>query len=112
VLSGDDWSHPLDAFRAAASYGFDQTITPSIQYFRAGSGANAIHFGWAGSRPNTAGVIAQVAYLPWARSESPVQSLNLRFAAQYVAYTENSGNAHAPAGNNALYLSLWGTLHF
>lgn len=68
VLSGDDRLQLLDAFRADASYSFDQTITPSIQYFRTGGGANAIEFGWAGSRPNTAGVIAQVAYLPWARS--------------------------------------------
>ncbi len=49
---------------------------------------------------------------PWAKSSSPVQFLNLRFAAQYVAYTEFSNATHAPGGNNAVYLSLWGALRF
>jgi hypothetical protein len=85
---------------------------PSIQYFRTVGGGDAMPYGWAGSRANSSGVIAQVAYVPWARSESPIQSLNLRFAAQYVAYTEASGTPRGPVGSNALYLSLWGALHF
>jgi hypothetical protein len=112
MLPGDDRLHMLNAFRADAAYGIGDTVTPSIQYFRTSAGGEAIQYGWAGSRPNSAGVIAAVSYLPWARSDSPIQSLNLRFAAQYVAYTEVAQTPRGPAPNSALYLSLWGALHF
>jgi hypothetical protein len=102
----------LDAFRADASYSFADTITPSIQYFRTAGAGGAEQYGWPGSRPNSAGVIAGVAYIPWARSSTPIQSLNLRFAAQYVAYTSFDSVVHGTGASGALYLSLWGALRF
>ena len=102
----------LDAFRADASYSFSDTITPSIQYFRTAGAGGAEQYGWPGSRPNSAGIIAGVAYIPWARSNTPIQSLNLRFAAQYVAYTSFDSVVHGTGASGALYLSLWGALRF
>ena len=57
-------------------------------------------------------MIGEVAYVPWGKPDSPFQFLNVRLAAQYVAYTEFNGTSHGAAGNNALYLSLWGALYF
>jgi len=111
TLLGDDKLKALDTFRADASYSFATAVTPSIQYFRTAGASSMPQFGWPESRPNSAGVIAELAYIPWAKADSPVQFLNLRFAAQYVAYTEFSGVAHG-TGNNALYFSLWGALRF
>jgi hypothetical protein len=112
MLLGDDRLKALDAFRADASYNFATAVTPSIQYFRTAGAASVPQFGWLTSRPNSAGVIAEVAYVPWSKPDSPVQFLNLRFAAQYVAYTEFNGVAHGTGANNALNFSLWGALHF
>jgi hypothetical protein len=111
-LLGANGFNTFDAFRADASWRIGETVTPSIQYFRTSGSIGAVRYGWPGSRPNSAGVIAEVAYVPWGGPGSPVQFLNLRFAAQYVAYTEFNGTGRGAGGNNAVYLSLWGALHF
>jgi hypothetical protein len=100
--------------RAAAPNAFDAirratAITPSLQSFQYGGAAQS---GWAPGPLNSAGVIAEVAYAPFSKPDSPVQFLNLRFAARYVAYTEFNGIARGAGGNNALNLSLWGALRF
>jgi hypothetical protein len=102
----------LDTFRANASWSIGDTITPSIQYFRTAGSIEAVPYAWPSGRPNSAGVIAEVAYVPWSWSQSPIQFLNLRFAAQYVAYTELNGTGRGVAGNNAVNVSLWGALRF
>jgi hypothetical protein len=102
----------LDTFRAIASYTFGTNVTPSIQYFHTANSANAVRFVWPGARQTNAGLVAGVAFDPWPRPGSPVRFLNLRVAAQYVAYTEFSGAPRGAAGNNALVLSLWGALRF
>jgi hypothetical protein len=102
----------LDAFRADAAYSFADTITTSIQYFRSAGAGGTAQYGWPASRPNSAGVIAGVTYAPWATSSTPIQSLNLRFAAQYVAYTSFDNGIRGTAAGGALYLSLWGALRF
>jgi len=102
----------LDTMRIDASYSFSATVTPTIQYFRTSGTPDAAAYAVPGGRPNTAGVIAEIAYVPWGKPDSPVQFFNMRVAAQYVAYTEFNGSAHLASGNNALYLSLWCALHF
>src|ERR1019366_1471046 len=107
--SGND---SFDTFLADASWSIGQTVTPSIQYFQPAGSSDAIQYSWPGGRRNSAGVIAGVAYVPWASFESPVHFLNLRFAAQYIAYTEFNGTPRGASANNALFLSLWGALRF
>jgi hypothetical protein len=112
IFQSNDGHYAPDAFRLGSAYSFDETTTPSVQYFRIAGMTNSPQFGWPTTRPNSGGVIAEVAYLPWAGSTSPIQFLNLRFAARYVASTEFSGMAHGTAGNSAVNLSLWGALRF
>jgi hypothetical protein len=109
---GTNGFNARDTFRAGASYSFSETVTPSIQYFRSSGPADPFPGVWPGNRPNSAGVIARVEYAPWSGPDSPIQFLNLRFAAQYVAYTEVNASARGTGGNKAVYLSLWGALHF
>lgn len=111
-LAGSNGANTLDTFRIDMSYSFAATVTPSIQLFRVSGSPDAIQYNWASGRPNSTGAMAEIAYVPWGKPDSPVQFLNLRLAAQYVAYTEFNGTTHGASGNNALYLSLWAALHF
>jgi hypothetical protein len=111
VMSGSG-SDSFNTFLADASWSIGQTVTPSIQYFQTVGSSDAIQYYWPGGRRNSAGVIAGIAYTPWADLESPVHFLNLRFAAQYIAYKEFNGTPHGASANNALFLSLWGALRF
>jgi hypothetical protein len=104
--------YALDTFRADLSWAIADTVTPEIQYFRTTGSTDTTQYPWPGARPNSAGVIAGVTYVPWNSAGSPIQFLNLRFAAQYVSYTEFNGNARGVGTNNGVYLSLWGALHF
>jgi len=112
VLPAGSGPHALDALRAEAAYRIGNTITPSLQYFRTAGTVAPVDYGWSASRPNSSGIAAQLAYAPWSGSGSRVEFLNLRFAAQYVAYTEYSATAHGPGGNSAVFLSLWGGIRF
>jgi hypothetical protein len=112
LVPGVNGFNSISTIRADASWSFAEAITPSIQYFRTAGAIDAPRYSWPGGRPNSAGVIAGVAYAPWDESSSPIRFLNLRLAAQYVAYTEFNGVARGTGVNNAVYLSLWGALHF
>jgi len=111
-LMGVNGFNTLDTYHANTSYRFAETIAPSIQYFHTAGLANAVEYFWPGVRPNSTGLIAEVAYAPWDKPDSPIQFLNLRLTAQYVAYREFNGTARNTGENNTLVLSLWGALHF
>jgi hypothetical protein len=103
----------LGVFHAEASYDLTPAITPSIQYFRAADPVGSLRYAWPGSRGQTsAGVAAGVTYSPWNDPASPLEFLNLRIAARYVAYTEFAGIPRGAAPANALSLRLWGALRF
>jgi hypothetical protein len=102
----------LDVFRAEASYGLTETITPSIQYFRA-TNAPGPRYAWPGSRGQTsAGLAAGLTFVPWSDRDSPVPLLNVRISARYVAYTEFAGVPRGATPSSALSLSLWGRVRF
>jgi hypothetical protein len=102
----------LDTFRAEASWSLADIVTPSVQYFRTSGSVGAIQYSWPGSRPNSAGVMAAVAYAPWDGPGSPIRFLNIRLGAQYIAYTEFNGSTRGAGANNAVAVSLSGALHF
>ncbi len=105
--------HALDTFRTDLSWTIDSMVTPSIQYFRNTGSADAMQDFGPGGRSNSAGVIAGLSYVPWSQTDAPLQSLNLRFDAQYVSYMEPNGiSGHGAGGSKSIYLSLWGALHF
>ncbi len=112
VLVGTRKSDALDTFRVDASYSLAATVTPTIQYFQNRGTPDAQYWGTASGRPDSAGVIAEIAYVPFGKPDSPFKSFNIRLAAQYVMYTRLDGKAQDASGNNALYLSIWGAVRF
>ncbi len=59
----------------------------------------------AGARTN--GYVAELAYVPWGKPNSPLSWINARFAVQYVGYTEFNGVRSGASGNNTLYANVW-----
>ncbi len=112
VLIGANRSGNLDTVRADISYSFAATITPSLQYFQTAGSANPLYFGLPGGVPNSAGFIGEIAYVPWGKPDSPWPWINVRLAAQYVAYTQFNGSSNKASDNNALFLSLWTAWRF
>lgn len=107
ALVGARRRHGLDTWRADVSYSVGATFTPSVQYFRTGATRDTAYWGTPGGKPGTSGVIAELAYVPWGKPDSPVPWLNLRLAVQYVAYFRFDGATRGASGNNALYASFW-----
>lgn len=116
VLVGSNRHNALNTFRADVSYAIAATVTPSIQYFNTWGSADANFYsspnGPTITRPNSAGVIAEIAYVPFGKPDSIISWGNIRFAMQYVAYTQFNGMSHGANNNNALYLSVWMATHF
>ena len=112
VLVGADPSHGLNTFRADISYSFAATVTPTIQYFQTSGTSDAAYWGTPNGSPNSSGVIAEIAYVPWGKPDSPIAWANLRLAVQYVDYFKFDGSSTHASANNELYLSLWSAMHF
>lgn len=116
VLTGSNRRNTLNTFRADISYSFGATVTPSVQYFNTWGTPDANFYsspnGPTVYRPNSAGVIAEIAYVPFGKPDSAISWGNIRFAVQYVAYTQFNGVGHGAGDNNALFLSIWMATHF
>jgi hypothetical protein len=112
VASGAAPSHGLDTFRADVSYSIAAAVTPTLQYFHTSGTSDAAFWGTPNGSPNSSGIIAEIAYVPWGKPDSPISWLNVRVAAQYVNYFRFDGQSHGASDNNALYLSIWAAAHF
>jgi hypothetical protein len=104
-------SHGLDTFRADVSYSIAATITPTVQYFWTGGGRDTAYQG-PPSSPNSSGVVAEIAYVPWGKPDSWISWASIRFAVQYVSYFRFDGSSRGASANNALYGSVWLAAHF
>ena len=104
--------HGLNTFRADVSYSFGATVTPSVQYFQTNATGDAAYWGTPNGSPNSQGMIAEIAYVPWGKPESFIDWGNIRFAVQYVSYFRFNGASNNAAANNALYFSVWAAAHF
>jgi hypothetical protein len=112
AISGARPVHELNTVRADISYSIAATITPTLQYFQTSGTSDALYWQTPSGRPNSRGVIAEIAYVPWGKPDSWISWGNIRFAVQYVSYFQFDGATHAAAANNALYLSVWAAAHF
>lgn len=101
---------------AELNYNFKSLKVDGNLYLKNGLGATLGYFNTSGSKdivnfpngmnqPNSSGFIAQLEYLPW---------YNVKFAAQYVAYskfdgssTNYDGSGRNAADNNTIYLLAW-----
>jgi hypothetical protein len=99
-------------FRADVSYSFAAAITPTIQYFQTNGTNDAAYWGTPNGSPNSSGVIAEIAYVPFGKPDSLIAWGNIRFAVQYVSYFRFDGTSHGASANNALYFSVWAAAYF
>jgi len=107
----------LRSLHAKATYYYDQTYGATLGYFRVdGSGdVNLYNAGSANSSPNSAGIIAELDYIPFNHGGPAFWPwMNVKFGLQYVAYQEFDGGTtnydgagHNAADNNTLYLFAW-----
>jgi len=112
AIVGANPKHGLNTFRADVSYSFSATITPTIQYFQTNATNDSAYWGTPNGSPNSSGIIAEIAYVPWGKPDSLISWGNVRFAVQYVSYFRFNGQTNNAAANNALYFSVWAAAHF
>ncbi len=104
------FQHTLDTLRADVSVSFAATVTPTVQYFRTTGTADAAFWGTPNGSPNAEGMIFELAYVPFGKPESKFNTLNLRFAVQYVDYLVFDGTSASARDNNNFYFSIWTAL--
>lgn len=112
LLGGSGPSHGLDAMRADISYSLGANVTPSLQYFRTSGSTDAAYWGTPTGRPNSSGMVAELAWAPFGKPDSSITWGNIRLAVQYVGYFRFDGSSANASANNALYLSAWTAMHF
>ena len=112
ALVGAQQSHQLETFRADLSYSIGATVTPTIQYFQTNGTSDVAYWGTTNGSPNSSGMIAEIAYVPWGKPDSWISWANVRFAVQYVNYFRFDGVSHGATANNALYFSVWAAVYF
>jgi hypothetical protein len=112
IIGGAQPFHGMNTFRADVSYSFAATVTPSIQYFQTNGTDDAAYWRTPNGSPNSSGMIAEIAYVPWGKPGSFIPWGNVRFAVQYVSYFRFDGVSNNASANNALYFSVWAAAHF
>jgi len=100
-----------------AMYTYDQTYSVALGFNRANGNRDTVWNGYSlNGRPNSEYFTAELDYIPFGKTagSNPATYLNLRFAAQYVAYTQLDGADKNYAGpgtsgsdNNTLYFNSW-----
>lgn len=107
----------LDFLGLNAMYTYDQTYSVALGFNRTSGNRDAVWNGYSlNGRPNSEYFTAELDYIPFGKTagSNPATYMNLRFAAQYVAYTQFDGadNNYAGPGtsgsdNNTLYFNSW-----
>jgi hypothetical protein len=114
IVAGSLAKQSLQTFRANVSYSFGATITPTIQYFRTVGARDARFWGTSSGRPDTDGMIYEIAYVPWGKPETPppIEGLNARLVAQYTDYFSFDGSRVDIRKYNSLFVGATTALAF
>ncbi len=106
-------SNSLNTTRLYASlaYGNNNRIVLSGQYFNIWGSSNALLYadnpGCACS-PNSNGYVAEIAYIPFINSNSPLWPwANMRLGLQYTYFNELDGTTAGAQDSNTLFLYAW-----
>ena len=112
VNLGTNATNTLSSLRTTASlsYGNDNRVVFTGQYFDTwGTSDPTLYANLAsGISPNSNGYIAEIAYIPYITSSSPVWPwANARIALQYTYYNKFDGTTVNAHDNNTLFLHAW-----
>lgn len=113
----DNTNQQLGFLGLNGSYTFDQTYGASLGFNHIYGKADAGLYGGASTnKPNSEFFTAELDYIPFGKTAGTgaMSYLNLRFAAQYVAYTlfdgadkNYDGSGRSASDNNTLYFNTW-----
>lgn len=100
----------VDELRADATYTFNDTWMPSVQYFRTTGSNDPLLWGSANGSPDSEGYTLDLAYVPFGKPDSAIKWGNARLALEYTGYTKFNGTTAGASDNNTVFLSLWMSL--
>jgi hypothetical protein len=111
-------ANTLESFKGYASlaYGNDNRIVLSGQYFNVWGTSDAVEYADVAScqppdttcRPDTKGFVAEIAYIPFISSKSPIWPwANMRLGLQYTYYNKFEGTTNNAQDNNSLFAYVW-----
>ncbi len=102
----------LTTMRADVSYSLGATYTPTVSVFQTRGTSDTALWSTPGGNPDSAGYIAEIAYVPFGKPKSFIGWGNLRLAVQYIGYLRFDGQTRDASANNNVYASLWLAWHF
>ena len=88
------------------SYAYKDTLIPSIQYFTTWGSNDANYWGNSTGVPNSSGIKAELAFVPFGKTNSFSRFYNVRLALQCTVYNKFNGASAGASGNNTLLLLL------
>lgn len=106
-------SNTLDTMRLYASiaYGNDNRVVLSGQYFNTWGSEDPLLYAsnpGCSCSPNSNGYVAEISYIPFINSKSPVWPWgNVRVGLQYTYYNKLDGTTVGAQANNTLFLYAW-----
>jgi len=111
-------SNTLNSLKAYASlaYGNDNRIVLSGQYFDTWGTSDSVEYADLAScqapdttcSPNSNGFVAELAYIPFVTSTSPIWPwANVRLGLQYTYYNKFDGTTVNAHNNNSIFLYAW-----
>ena len=113
ILGAANPSNTLNTFKlyGSVAYGNDNRIVLSGQYFDTrgseDTGLYADNPG-CGCSPNSNGYVAEISYIPFINSNSPVWPwANARIGLQYTYFNKLDGTTEGAHDNNTLFLYAW-----
>ena len=113
VQNGTNPSNSLNSYKADVSYSYKSTYTPSLAYFKTTGSSDATYWNTSTglASPNSEGIMAEIAYVPFGKDDSPMPWGNGRLGLQYTAYTQFDGTSAHASDNNTIFLNLWLSLN-
>lgn len=108
-------SNPTDevnTLRLLASFAYGNThrIVFTGQYFNTSGTSDALLYAGlaSGLSPDSDGVIAEIAYIPFSMNKAPGWPwANMRIGVQYIAYNKFDGTTVGASANNTLFAYAW-----
>ena len=98
----------LTTFKFNTAYTFDQTYGATFAYNRTtGSKDTALYSDFGLTRPNSEFYTAELVYVPFGKSTSYSNLLNLRTSLQYIGYSKFNGTNSLASENNTFMVNGW-----
>lgn len=111
VFFGSNPTNQLNSYKAYASlaFGDDNKVVLTGQYFDTrGTPDAGLYASNPWFSPNSNGYIAEIAYIPFGKSNSPIWPwANARIGLQYTFYNKFNGDTLNAKDNNTLFLHAW-----